>query len=209
MHWVRIIFVITGQGPGKWVQAQALETKHVMALCSTSRQPLMIFLFFFSHFFFFCRDLLLLSDILMSQRHSKVLHPNHPWNEPGGLLEERKVGQQDVKTKHARRMNGMPQKSEQVWHIAAALWRSSTPPQHTSTTTHVDQRLTCFSAPRLRERRTILTCFWKNIGHARKRNSLKNNNKKWANWTRNLWDTKPKSCCWLVFTCRRAVNLIC
>lgn len=172
--------------------------------------------FFSLSLFFFWRDLLLLSDILMRERHSKVLHPNHPWNEPGGLLQERKVGQQDVKTKHARRMNGTPPKSEQVWHIAAALWRGSTPPQHTSTTTHVDQRLTCFSAPRLCERRTILTCFWKNIGHARKRNSLKNiNKKKWANCGSNLWDTKPTSCCWLVrwliFTCcsRRAVNLIC
>lgn len=105
--------------------------------------------FFFSLSLFFWRDLLLLSDILMSERHSKELHPNLPWNEPGGLLQERKVGQQDVKTKHARRMNGTPQKSEQVWHIAAVLWRGSTPPQHTSTTTHVDQCLTCFSAPRL------------------------------------------------------------
>jgi len=56
----------------------------------------------------------MLSDILMRDRHSKVLHPNHPWNDPGGLLQERKVGQQDVKTKHASRMNGTPQKSEQV-----------------------------------------------------------------------------------------------
>ncbi|KAI7801059.1 hypothetical protein IRJ41_018279 [Triplophysa rosa] len=94
----------------------------------------------------------LLSDILMKDRHRKVLHPNHPWIQPAGLIQERKVGQQDVKTKHARKMNGTPQKNAQVYNVAATLWRGSTPPQRTSTATHVDQRLTCFSAPCLRER---------------------------------------------------------